>query len=169
MYDQIGVPREGCASFSDDGYPVVGLVELRAGREPEAARRAARVPAQRHARADPHAESDPSGAGNRRRQLDHDHHAERGRRARRARHRASPACSPIRSSSAINTTVRHHLNHMPDPVIRPGGWPFASWFPTGAPQAADRHDFAPLGAVARGDGRRPDAWRSASRWICRGR
>jgi hypothetical protein len=31
---------------------------------------------------------------------------------------------------------------MPDPVIRPGGWPFASWFPTGAPQAADRHDFA---------------------------
>ena len=21
MYDQIGVPREGCASFSDDGYP----------------------------------------------------------------------------------------------------------------------------------------------------
>jgi hypothetical protein len=30
---------------------------------------------------------------------------------------------------------------MPDPVIRPGGWPFASWFPTGAPQAADRHRF----------------------------
>ena len=29
MYDQIGVPREGCASFSDDGYPTVGLVELR--------------------------------------------------------------------------------------------------------------------------------------------
>ena len=22
MYDQIGVPREGCASFSDDGYPI---------------------------------------------------------------------------------------------------------------------------------------------------
>jgi hypothetical protein len=30
---------------------------------------------------------------------------------------------------------------MPDPVIRPGGWPFASWFPTGAPQATDRHEF----------------------------
>src|SRR5262249_25885084 len=32
-------------------------------------------------------------------------------------------------------------NHMPDPVIRPGGWPFASWFPSGAPQASDRHLF----------------------------
>ena len=50
---------------------------------------------------------------------------------------------PGPDQSGVNTTVRHHLNHMPDPVIRPGGWPFASWFPTGAPQAADRHDFDP--------------------------
>ena len=37
MYDQIGVPREGCASFSDDGYPTFRFVELRGGREQEAA------------------------------------------------------------------------------------------------------------------------------------
>jgi hypothetical protein len=52
-----------------------------------------------------------------------------------------PGVFPDQIKLAHNTTVRHHLNHMPDPVIRPGGWPFASWFPTGAPQAADRHDF----------------------------
>ena len=60
-----------------------------------------------------------------------------------------PGVFPDQIKLAINTTVRHHLNHMPDPVIRPGGWPFASWFPTGAPQAADRHDFAPSELVAR--------------------
>jgi len=54
-----------------------------------------------------------------------------------------PGVFPDQIKLAHNTNVRHHLNHMPDPVIRPGGWPFASWFPTGAPQAADRHDFAP--------------------------
>ena len=53
-----------------------------------------------------------------------------------------PGVFPDQIKLAQNTNVRHHLNHMPDPVIRPGGWPFASWFPTGAPQAADRHDFA---------------------------
>jgi hypothetical protein len=54
----------------------------------------------------------------------------------------APGVFPDQIALAHNTTVRHHLNHMPDPVIRPGGWPFASWFPTGAPQAADRLDFA---------------------------
>src|SRR6185369_7889848 len=55
----------------------------------------------------------------------------------------APGVFPDKIELAHNATVRHHLDHMPDPVIRPGGWPFASWFPTGAPQAADRHDFAP--------------------------
>src|SRR5215216_5784608 len=55
----------------------------------------------------------------------------------------APGVFPDQINLAINTTVRHHLNHMPDPVIRPGGWPFATWFPSGAPQAADRHSFAP--------------------------
>ena len=54
-----------------------------------------------------------------------------------------PGVFPDQIALAHNTTVRHHLNHMPDPVIRPGGWPFSSWFPTGAPQAADRHQFDP--------------------------
>ena len=78
-----------------------------------------------------------------------------------------PGVFPDQIKLAINTTVRHHLNHMPDPVIRPGGWPFASWFPTGAPQAADRHDFAPSELsleVTAGD---RACRRSVSRWTCR--
>jgi hypothetical protein len=55
----------------------------------------------------------------------------------------APGVFPDQINLAHNTTVRHHLNHMPDPVIRPGGWPFSSWFPTGAPQASDRYTFSP--------------------------
>ena len=74
-----------------------------------------------------------------------------------------PGVFPDQIKLAHNTDVRHHLNHMPDPVIRPGGWPFASWFPTGAPQAADRHDFERFRAVADGDGRnRPRRARPAA-------
>ena len=87
MYDQIGVPREGCASFSDDGYPTSDSSNFGARREQEATRRAARLPAQRDPRADAYAESDPSGTGDHFRQLDHDHDAERGGRARRTRDR----------------------------------------------------------------------------------
>jgi hypothetical protein len=54
-----------------------------------------------------------------------------------------PGVFPDQINLALNSTVRNHLAHMPDPVIRPGGWPFASWFPSGAPQAADRNLFAP--------------------------
>ena len=43
----------------------------------------------------------------------------------------------------MNVTVRHHVVHMPDPVVRPGGWPFASWFGATVPQASDRHLFEP--------------------------
>ena len=64
MYDPIGVPREGCASFSDDGYPSAESSNFGAGGEQEAARRAACVPAQRDPRADAHPEPDSSGAGN---------------------------------------------------------------------------------------------------------
>jgi hypothetical protein len=28
---------------------------------------------------------------------------------------------------AHNAVTRHHLIHLPDPVVRPGGWPFQSW------------------------------------------
>jgi hypothetical protein len=33
----------------------------------------------------------------------------------------------------VNTRVRHHLVHFPDPVVRPGGHTFASWAITPVP------------------------------------
>ncbi|HET9537741.1 MAG TPA: hypothetical protein VFP43_20750 [Mesorhizobium sp.] len=141
MYDQIGVPREGCASFSDDGYPTAdsanfGLAANRKQRDvPRAFLRSAthelthtlnQIHQEQETAADnsimtttPSVADVLGGAAT-----------------------GEPGVFPDQIKLAQNTNVRHHLNHMPDPVIRPGGWPFASWFPTGAPQAADRHDFA---------------------------
>lgn len=142
MYDQLGVPREGCASFSDDGYPTsdssnFGTAANKKQRDvPRAFLRSAthelthtlnQIHQEQETAADnsimtttPSVADVLGGPGT-----------------------GEPGVFPDQIKLAINTTVRHHLNHMPDPVIRPGGWPFASWFPTGAPQAADRHDFAP--------------------------
>ena len=141
MYDQIAVPREGCASFSDDGYPVgdstnFGTAANQKQRDlPRAFLRSAthevthtlnQIHQEQETAADnsimtttPSVADVLGGPGS-----------------------GEPGVFPTEIKLEQNTTVRHHLNHMPDPVIRPGGWPFASWFPTGAPQAADRHDFA---------------------------
>jgi hypothetical protein len=35
-----------------------------------------------------------------------------------------------------NDSVRHLLNHLPDPVVRPGGWPFGSWITADVPGLA---------------------------------
>lgn len=142
MYDQIGVPREGCASFSDDGYPTsdssnFGTAANKKQRDvPRAFLRSAtheltHTLNQIHQEQETNADNSimtttPSVAD-----------------VLGGPASGEPGVFPDQIKLAINTTVRHHLNHMPDPVIRPGGWPFASWFPTGAPQAADRHDFSP--------------------------
>ena len=142
MYDQISVPREGCASFSDDGYPTgdssnFGAAANKKQRDvPRAFLRSAthelthtlnQIHQEQETSADnsimtttPSVADVLGGPGS-----------------------GEPGVFPDQIKLAHNTTVRHHLNHMPDPVIRPGGWPFASWFPTGAPQATDRHDFPP--------------------------
>jgi hypothetical protein len=142
MFDQIGVPREGCASFSDDGYPVGDSSNFGA-----AANQKQRDVPRAFLRSATH-------------ELTHtlnQIHQEQETVADNSIMTTTPSVAdvlggpatgesgvfPDQIKLAINTTVRNHLNHMPDPVIRPGGWPFASWFPTGAPQAADRHDFAP--------------------------
>ena len=99
MYDQIGVPREGCASFSDDGYPTSDSANFGAAANkkqrdvPRAFLRSA-THELTHTLNQIHQEQETA-----RRQLDHDHDAERGGRARRPGHRRSPACSRIRSSS----------------------------------------------------------------------
>jgi hypothetical protein len=142
MYDQIGVPREGCASFSDDGYPSsdsanFGLAENKKQRDvPRAFLRSA-IHELTHTLNQIHQEQETT-ADNSIMTTTPSVADVLGGPATGA-----PGIFPDQIRLAHNTNVRHHLNHMPDPVIRPGGWPFASWFPTGAPQAADRHDFAP--------------------------
>jgi hypothetical protein len=141
MYDQIGVPREGCASFSDDGYPVSDSSNFGA-----AANQKQRDVPRAFLRSATHEVTHTLN------QI----HQEQETTADNSIMTTTPSVAdvlggpatgepgvfPTQIKLAHNTTVRHHLNHMPDPVIRPGGWPFASWFPTGAPQAADRHDFS---------------------------
>ncbi len=141
MYDQIGVPREGCASFSDDGYPVsdssnFGTAANKKQRDvPRAFLRSATHEVT-HTLNQIHQEQETT-ADNSIMTTTPSVADVLGGPAT-----GEPGVFPTQIKLAHNTTVRHHLNHMPDPVIRPGGWPFASWFPTGAPQAADRHDFA---------------------------
>ncbi|AJA63783.1 hypothetical protein ABIF44_000351 [Bradyrhizobium japonicum] len=142
MYDQIGVPREGCASFSDDGYPVsdssnFGLAANKKQRDvPRAFLRSA-THELTHTLNQIHQEQETA-ADNSIMTTTPSVADVLGGPAT-----GEPGVFPDQIKLAHNTNVRHHLNHMPDPVIRPGGWPFASWFPTGAPQAADRHDFEP--------------------------
>ena len=138
----IGVPREGCASFSDDGYPTAdssnfGLAANKKQRDvPRAFLRSA-THELTHTLNQIHQEQETA-ADNSIMTTTPSVADVLGGPAT-----GEPGVFPDQIKIAHNTTVRHHLNHMPDPVIRPGGWPFASWFPTGAPQAADRHDFAP--------------------------
>jgi len=142
MYDQIGVPREGCASFSDDGYPSAdssnfGAAENKKQRDvPRAFLRSA-THELTHTLNQIHQEQETTSDNSIMTTTPSVADVLGGPAS------GEPGIFPDQIKLAHNTTVRHHLNHMPDPVIRPGGWPFASWFPTGAPQAADRHDFAP--------------------------
>ncbi len=142
MYDQIGVPREGCASFSDDGYPITdsanfGVAANRKQRDiPRAYLRSA-THELTHTLNQIHQEQETSPDNSIMTTTPSVADVLGGPTT------GEPGVFPDQIKLAHNTNVRHHLNHMPDPVIRPGGWPFASWFPTGAPQAADRHDFAP--------------------------
>jgi hypothetical protein len=142
MYDQIGVPREGCASFSDDGYPTSDSSNFGA-----AANQKQRDVPRAFLRSATH-------------EVTHTFnqiHQEIETSADNSIMTTTPSVADVLGGPATgepgvfpdqinlghNATVRHHLNHMPDPVIRPGGWPFSSWFPSGAPQASDRHAFAP--------------------------
>ena len=149
MYDQIGVPREGCASFCDDGYPTsdssnFGVAANKKQRNiPRAYLRSA-THELTHTLNQIHQEiettSDNSimtttpsvadvlgGPGT-----------------------GLPGVFPDQIALAHNTTVRHHLNHMPDPVIRPGGWPFSSWFPSWRAAGLGSSPVRSVGARARG-------------------
>jgi hypothetical protein len=142
MYDQIAVPREGCASFSDDGYPTSDSANFGAA----ASQKQRDIP-RAYLRSATH-------------EITHtlnQIHQEQETAADNSIMTTTPSVAdvlggpasgapgvfPDQINLAVNTNVRHHLNHMPDPVIRPGGWPFASWFGNSVPQAANHNQFDP--------------------------
>jgi len=139
MYDSIGVPRQGCASFSDDGYPVsdsanFGVAANQKQRDiPRAYLRSA-THELTHTLNQIHQEIETASDNSIMTTTPSVADVLGGPAT------GAPGVFPDQINLGHNTTVRHHLNHMPDPVIRPGGWPFSSWFPGGAPQA-DRQWF----------------------------
>ena len=141
MYDIIGVPREGSASFSDDGYPTSHSSNFGA-----AANQIQRNVPRAYLRSATH---EVTHAFN---QI----HQEQETAADNSIMTTTPSVADVLGGPAtgapgvfpdqinlgFNATVRNHLAHMPDPVVRPGGWPFASWFGSpGTPQAADHEQF----------------------------
>ncbi len=149
MFDQIGVPREGCASFSDDGYPVGDSSNFGA-----AANQKQRDVPRAFLRSATH-------------ELTHtlnQIHQEQETVADNSIMTTTPSVAdvlggpatgepgvfPDQIKLAINTTVRNHLNHMPDPVIRPGGWPFGELVPDRRAAGRRSPRLRALGTLARG-------------------
>jgi hypothetical protein len=140
MYDTIVVPREGVASFSDDGYPTTDSANFGA-----VANSTQRNVPRAFLRSACH-------------EVTHGFnqiHQEQETAADNSIMTTTPSVAdvlggPTTGAAGVfpdqinlghNLTVRNHLVHMPDPVIRPGGWPFASWFGGAVPQAVDRAEF----------------------------
>lgn len=127
MYDIIGVPREGVATFSDDGYSRseslnFGSAEDRKQREvPRAYLRSAAHEVghgfnQIHQQAEGGPDNSimtvtPSVAD-----------------VLGGPMTGSPGVFPDDIRLSFNNTVRRHMIHLPDPVVRPGCMTFASWF-----------------------------------------
>ena len=142
MYDQIGVPREGSASFSDDGYPSSDSSNFGAAANqmqrnvPRAFLRSASHEVT-HAFNQIHQENETSADNSIMTTTPSVADVLGGPTT------GAPGVFPNQITLGFNSTVRNHLAHMPDPVVRPGGWPFASWFGAGSPQAGDRATFDP--------------------------
>ncbi|MET0714715.1 MAG: hypothetical protein ABWY57_07355 [Mycetocola sp.] len=139
MYDQIDVPREGSASFSNDGYPVSHSSNFGTAAEqmqrnvPRAYLRSAAHEVT-HAFNQIHQENETSADNSIMTTTPSVADVLGGPTT------GEPGVFPDQINLGFNPTVRNHLAHMPDPVVRPGGWPFGSWFGS-LVQAADREWF----------------------------
>lgn len=136
MYDQIAVPREGVASFSDDGYPSGDSAHFDAA-ENEMQRD---VP-----RAFLRSASHEVGHG-----FNQIHQEQEGG-ADNSIMTTTPSVADVLGVAgtfpddinlAFNDHVRHHLVHFPDIVVRPGGMTFGSGHGSTVPEA-DRYEFDP--------------------------
>lgn len=139
MYDQIDVPREGSASFSDDGYPSSHSSNFGAAanqRQRDVPRAFLRSACHEvtHAFNQVHQEQETAPDNSIMTTTPSVADVLGGATT------GAPGVFPDQINIGFNPTVRNHLAHMPDPVVRPGGWPFASWFGSNL-QAADYEAF----------------------------
>jgi hypothetical protein len=141
MYDSIGVPREGVASFCDDGYPTSDSSNFGAAANkkqrnvPRAFLRSAthevvhgfnQIHQEQEAGADNSImTTTPSVAD-----------------ILGGPTTGAPGVFPDNINLAMNDHVRHHLVHFPDIVVRPGGMTFGSGHSSTVPEA-DRYYFEP--------------------------
>jgi len=136
MYDSIGVPREGVASFSDDGYPSAqsawfGTASNKKQRDvPRAFLRSATHEVG-HGFNQIHQEQE-AGADNSIMTTTPSVADVLG---------PAPGVFPDDINLAFNEHVRHHLVHFPDITVRPGGMTFGSGHSSAVPEA-DRYWFS---------------------------
>ncbi len=136
MYDTIGVPREGVASFCDDGYPSsqsssFGTAANKKQRDvPRAFLRSA-CHEVGHGFNQIHQEQE-AGADNSIMTTTPSVADVLG---------GPPGVFPDDINLAFNEHVRHHLVHFPDPTVRPGGMTFGSGHSSAVPEA-DRYWFS---------------------------
>jgi hypothetical protein len=142
MYDQIGVPREGAASFSDDGYPdshsaFFGAAENQIQRKVPRAYLRSACHEVGHGFNQIHQEQE-EGADNSIMTTTPSVADVLGDATS-----GDPGVFPDQIKIGFNETVRHHLTHFPDPAVRPGGMTFGSGHNSLTPQAdEDRHYFS---------------------------
>lgn len=141
MYDQIGVPREGSASFSDDGYPssdssFFGAAENKKQRDVLRAYLRSASHELGHGFNQIHQEQE-GGADNSIMTTTPSVADVLGTPAS-----GEPGVFPTNINLGFNEHVRHHLIHFPDPAVRPGGMTFGSGHSSTVPSAdEDRHYF----------------------------
>jgi hypothetical protein len=141
MYDTIGVPREGVASFSDDGYPTAqssnfGTAANKKQRDTPRAFLRSACHEVGHGFNQIHQEQE-AGADNSIMTTTPSVADVLGGPATGA-----PGVFPDQINLAFNDHVRHHLVHFPDIVVRPGGLTFGSGHSSSVPEA-DRYFFEP--------------------------
>ena len=137
MYDTIDVPREGVASFCDDGYPAGessffgSAADQRQRNVPRAFMRSA-CHELGHGFNQIHQEQE-GGPDNSIMTTTPSVADVLG---------GPPGVFPTDINLAFNEHVRHHLMHWPDPAVRPGGMTFGSGHSSSVP-SADRLYFSP--------------------------
>jgi len=141
MYDSIGAPREGVVSYSDDGYPLTdsanfGTAEGQMQRNvPRAFLRSASHELV-HGFNQIHQEQE-GGADNSIMTTTPSVADVLGGPVTGA-----PGVFPDAIRLQVNSHVRHHMVHFPDPIVRPGGHTFGAGHSSIVPQA-DKYTFGP--------------------------